>query len=778
MNKQAKKNKVKPASDGKSKQQAAAAAASKLIRAASSSKLKVKVPGQGSGNRLNGHEGAGKEQQLSPGSPRRHLANLHNEQNSTQALSLHLYRQPSVTTDISLEREISGQPSAQARALREMLAQINVGKRKDKKESLSPLQVIWLFIGFGAAFVGPDNEDDVEREAAFQASKFDNSVRFCRGTAVLGLIVVLVLQPVLDAWMFVEGTRGHENKIILLMMRAGVVTPILVIFMALTYTRIFLHGGARCVAIFVMLMVCGLAIIVNLALIQNDNNPEPMGLLALFIVYLHFFDLLSVCSRLITSLLLSCAYAFLVLHINPTTDVWDVYRNACYLFCFTIGELFIVFSGEYRQRFDFNVGMECRVQQMLLEEEEAQHLGLLQRMLPATVVDRLLEIRGGFTFQRQQYLADHFECVTILQTDIVGFTSLSSKMTPLQLRFFLNSLYKRFDRVIESHGLYKVEIIGDAMVIAGGMTGTHYQQQGHEGNGGKFHEDVDTYVKLRQYRYHAAACCRAALELFGCLSAASSELGQVIGQSTDATTHYTTAENPAEHQHPEGMRIPPHPSALGDSQNLSRRTRGRRDTTDEGYTDLVDLDHAEQVLAASPPTDAKADALLAGALNVRMRVGVHSGPVVAGVVGSKDLRYHVFGESLRIAEAMESNSIPGRILCSAVTFKLLQHDAAAAEFDFTEHDEVNLQKEGLGCFETYLVDRAGDGQRHRRNSAGVSGGDNSIRRKNSLSQMRMLMKMKAQAQAQTESRPHSSPVGAARRAMPNRPPPIGVTPLL
>jgi class 3 adenylate cyclase len=53
---------------------------------------------------------------------------------------------------------------------------------------------------------------------------------------------------------------------------------------------------------------------------------------------------------------------------------------------------------------------------------------------------------------RQRYLAETFACVTILRTDICGFTAFSAAMTPLQLRFFLNSLYTSFDKVLEKYG--------------------------------------------------------------------------------------------------------------------------------------------------------------------------------------------------------------------------------------------------------------------------------------------------------------------------------------
>jgi len=56
-----------------------------------------------------------------------------------------------------------------------------------------------------------------------------------------------------------------------------------------------------------------------------------------------------------------------------------------------------------------------------------------------------------------------------------------------------------------------------------------------------------------------------------------------------------------------------------------------------------------------------------------LRVGLHSGPVVAGVIGKKRIAYDIWGDSVNLASRMESASDPNRVNISAYTFDLIRN---------------------------------------------------------------------------------------------------------
>ena len=53
-----------------------------------------------------------------------------------------------------------------------------------------------------------------------------------------------------------------------------------------------------------------------------------------------------------------------------------------------------------------------------------------------------------------------FECVTILFSDVVTFTEICSRISPMEVVSMLNAMYSLFDRLTELNGVYKVRING------------------------------------------------------------------------------------------------------------------------------------------------------------------------------------------------------------------------------------------------------------------------------------------------------------------------------
>jgi class 3 adenylate cyclase len=79
-----------------------------------------------------------------------------------------------------------------------------------------------------------------------------------------------------------------------------------------------------------------------------------------------------------------------------------------------------------------------------------------------------------------------------------------------------------------------------------------------------------------------------------------------------------------------------------------------------------------------------------------LRVGVHSGPVVTGVVGKRKYAFDVWGDTVNIASRMESAGEPGRVNVSAYTYDLIR-----TEFDCEYRGKVDAK--GKGQIDMYFV---------------------------------------------------------------------------
>jgi len=91
--------------------------------------------------------------------------------------------------------------------------------------------------------------------------------------------------------------------------------------------------------------------------------------------------------------------------------------------------------------------------------------------------------------------------------------------------------------------------------------------------------------------------------------------------------------------------------------------------------------------------------------NLDMRIGIHTGRVVGGIIGTKVVRYDIFGNDVLIANKMESNGVDSQVVISEATFQLLNKNQAIMDrLDFTFHKEVDIPALGK-TVTTYLVER-------------------------------------------------------------------------
>lgn len=96
-----------------------------------------------------------------------------------------------------------------------------------------------------------------------------------------------------------------------------------------------------------------------------------------------------------------------------------------------------------------------------LREEQLKSDKLLLNILPESVADRL---KKG-----EETISDGYLEATVLFADIVGFTSLSEELIPVELVAYLNRVFSCFDDLVKIHGLEKIKTIGDGYMVAGGV---------------------------------------------------------------------------------------------------------------------------------------------------------------------------------------------------------------------------------------------------------------------------------------------------------------------
>jgi class 3 adenylate cyclase len=86
-------------------------------------------------------------------------------------------------------------------------------------------------------------------------------------------------------------------------------------------------------------------------------------------------------------------------------------------------------------------------------------------------------------------------------------------------------------------------------------------------------------------------------------------------------------------------------------------------------------------------------------LDLSMRVGIHTGELVAGVIGRQKLAYDLWGDTVNTASRMEHHGAPGRVHVSAST-----RDALGDAFHFEDRGAIEVK--GKGQMRTFFLQRS------------------------------------------------------------------------
>lgn len=82
-----------------------------------------------------------------------------------------------------------------------------------------------------------------------------------------------------------------------------------------------------------------------------------------------------------------------------------------------------------------------------------------------------------------------------------------------------------------------------------------------------------------------------------------------------------------------------------------------------------------------------------------LRIGIHTGPVIAGVVGKNKFAYDIWGDAVNTASRMESSGIPGKVNISGSTYELIKD-----QFECTHRGKI--QAKNKGEIDMYIVEKA------------------------------------------------------------------------
>ncbi|KXZ55659.1 hypothetical protein GPECTOR_2g1209 [Gonium pectorale] len=274
------------------------------------------------------------------------------------------------------------------------------------------------------------------------------------------------------------------------------------------------------------------------------------------------------------------------------------------------------------------------------------------------------------------HLATSHSALTVLFCDIQGFTSMCGVVKPATVMAFLNDLYTRLDAMLDAFGVYKVETIGDCYVAAGGLMKVDEET----GAVTVRSDDVDPQHAHRTVQFAKGFTSMCGVVKPATVMAFLNDLYTRLDAMLDAFGVYKVET------------IGDCYVAAGGLMKVDEETGAVTVRSDD-----VDPQHAHRTVqfAKAILRAASSVRLPTSGEPVRLRVGIHSGPAMSGVVGTRMPRFCLFGDTINTASRMESTGQPGAVHVSQSTRDLTPRE------DWVPTGGVEAK--GKGLLQTYLL---------------------------------------------------------------------------
>ena len=236
-----------------------------------------------------------------------------------------------------------------------------------------------------------------------------------------------------------------------LVLRFGIGIPMLVLGLALTFLPFFGRIWEWVsVAVAVATMLLWLYYFSHI-----QTLPSEYGYVGVILITAYTYTLLRL-RFVLVMLVTAIGIAVYLQYAFSANYIYTVNRALATLFLFSFGLLggLSAYRTERYTRVLF-------LRERQLDEERLRSDGLLLNILPAAIVEQLKAASGG-------RVAQAFDEVSVVFVDSVGSTEQAARSSPEEFANALDELFRRFDRIVERHGLEKIKTIGDAyMAVAG-----------------------------------------------------------------------------------------------------------------------------------------------------------------------------------------------------------------------------------------------------------------------------------------------------------------------